>query len=125
MNPLPDHRRRPRTPYVDGRLAPARVAELEQAVAQDPALAARVAEFRRQNAALHEAFDAWLEEPVPPRLVDAARAPAPVAAGRWRRYAPHFAAAATLVLGVALGWFARETLLEREARRRRSRARPR
>ena len=98
--------------YVDGRLAPARVAELDEAVAQDPALAARVADFRRQNAALHEAFDAWLEDPVPPGLVAAAHAPG--GAGRWRRYAPHFAAAATLVLGVALGWFARETLLERD-----------
>lgn len=100
--------------YVDGRLAPARVAELDEAVAQDPALAAQVAEYRRQNAALHAAFDTWLDEPVPPRLVDAARAPAPDPAGRWRRYAPHFAAAATLVLGVALGWFGREALLERE-----------
>ena len=90
------------------------MAELDEAVAQDPALAAQVAEYRRQNAALHEAFDAWLDEPVPPRLVDAARAPAPDPAGRWRRYAPHFAAAATLVLGVALGWFGREALLERE-----------
>jgi len=98
--------------YVDGRLAPARVAELDEAVAQDPALAARVADFRRQNAALHEAFDAWLEEPVPPRLVAAARTPD--GSARWRRFAPHLAAAATLVLGVALGWFARETLLERD-----------
>ena len=45
--------------YIDGRLAPARTAELDEAVAQDPALAARVAEGRRQNAVLHEAFDAW------------------------------------------------------------------
>jgi len=98
--------------YVDGQLAPARAAEVDDAVAHDPALAARVADFRHQNAALHEAFDAWLEEPVPPDLVAAAHAPAD--AGRWRRFAPHFAAAATLVLGVALGWFARETLLERD-----------
>lgn len=99
--------------YVDGRLAPARAREFDEAVAQDPALAARVAEYRRQNAVLHEAFDAWLEEPMPPALVAAAHAPA-AAAGRWRRYAPHFAAAATLVLGIALCWFARETLLERD-----------
>jgi anti-sigma factor RsiW len=97
--------------YVDGRLAPARAAELDEAVANDSTLAARVADFRRQNAALHEAFDSWLEEPVPPGLVAAARAPGD--APRWRRYAPQFAAAATLVVGVALGWFAREALLER------------
>ncbi|MEP7274925.1 MAG: anti-sigma factor [Betaproteobacteria bacterium] len=98
--------------YVDGRLAPARAAAFEEALAHDTGLAARIAELRRQNATLREAFDPWIDEPVPQRLVDAARPPA--RADRWRRFAPHFAAAATLVLGVALGWFARETLLERD-----------
>lgn len=98
--------------YVDGRLPPARAAELDEVVARDPALAARVGELRHQNATLHEAFDPWLDEPIPPALIAAAHPPSAVA--RWRRYAPHFAAAATLVLGVAVGWFARESLLERE-----------
>ena len=110
--PAPHHRRRPAC--VRRRPACARASGgARGAVAPDPALAARVAEFRRQNAALHEAFDPWLDEPVPRRLVDAARAPAR-ASGRWRRFAPQFAAAATLVLGVALGWYGREALLERD-----------
>src|SRR4030095_12080491 len=85
--------------YVDGRLAPARAAELDEAVANDSTLAARVADFRRQNAMLHEAFDSWLEEPVPPGLVAAARAPGDSAG--WRRFAPHFAAGGAARLGAA------------------------
>ncbi len=98
--------------YVDGRLAPARAAEVEAAAARDAALAARVAELRRQSATLREAFDFWLAEPAPERLVDAARPPR--AHGGWRRFMPQFAAAATLVIGLAVGWYARESLLERE-----------
>jgi anti-sigma factor RsiW len=96
--------------YVDGRLAPGRVPDVEDAIAHDAAMAARVADLRKQNATLHEAFDPWLAEPIPQVLVAATKAPAE--ARRWRRFAPHFAAAATLVLGLAIGWFAREAVLE-------------
>ena len=98
--------------YADGQLPEARRLAFEQVMARDPALAAQVAEVRRQNASLRDAFDAWLAEPVPQRLLDAARPPARGAA--WRRLiAPIAASAATLVLGLAGGWYARDAALER------------
>jgi anti-sigma factor RsiW len=98
--------------YVDGQLPAPRVPEVERAIAGDPSLASRVALMRNQNAALREAFDPWLAEPIPQTLLAAAAPPAPEA--RWRRAAPWFAAAATLVLGVAIGWYARDATLARE-----------
>src|SRR6266496_1737773 len=97
--------------YVDGALAPARAADVEQAVAKDTAIAARIADMRQQNSVLREALDPWLSDPIPPALLDAARMPR--AAVRWRRFAPYFAAAATLLLGVASGWYLRDATLER------------
>jgi len=97
--------------YVDGALAPARVFDVEQALAKDPAIAIRVNEMRQQNALLREAFDPWLADPIPAVLVDAARAPQ--ARLPWRRFAPYFAIAATLMLGVASGWYLRDATLER------------
>jgi anti-sigma factor RsiW len=96
--------------YADGQLPVARIAEVEQALARDPALAARVADLRRQSSALHEAFDPWLADPIPPALLQAARPPEVTA--RWRRFMPYFAAAATLAMGVASGWYARDATLE-------------
>ncbi len=63
------------------------------------------------DALLREAFDDWLAEPIPPALIDAARPP--LRRLSWRRFVPHFAAAATLVIGIAVGWYARDALLER------------
>ena len=57
--------------YADGQLPEARRVAFEQAMARDPALAAQVAEVRRQNALLRDAFDECLAEPVPQRLIDA------------------------------------------------------
>ena len=70
------------------------------------------AEVRQQDALLHEAFDEWLEEPVPERLIDAARRPQGNAF--LRRYAAQVASVAMLVLGVTVGWFGRDALLESE-----------
>ena len=98
--------------YADGQLPEARRLAFEQAIAREPGLAAQVAEVRRQNASLRDAFDAWLAEPVPQRLLDAARPPARGAT--WRRLlAPIAASAATLVIGLAGGWYARDVALER------------
>lgn len=97
--------------YVDGALPPARVSDVEQALAKDSAIATRVAEMRQQNAALREIFDPWLADPIPAALVDAARPPRD--SMRWRRFAPYFAIAATLMLGIASGWYARDATLER------------
>lgn len=96
--------------YADRQLARARSAEFEEAMARDPALAAKVAEIERQNAWLRKGLAAALDEPLPRQLIDAARR----APRRFPRLvAPAFAAAATLVLGVGLGWYARDATLER------------
>jgi anti-sigma factor RsiW len=99
--------------YVDGQLAPGRIAAFEAALAADAGLATRVAELRALNAALRDALDPMLAEPVPGQLLAAASAPARSAGGARRWVAPAFAAAATLLVGVGLGWFARDALIER------------
>jgi anti-sigma factor RsiW len=98
--------------YVDGQLAPARASEVEQAIARDPALAARIGELRQQNTALREAFDPWIAEPIPQALLSAAAPPSAIR--RWRRTRPWLAAAASLAIGVAIGWYARDAWLARE-----------
>lgn len=113
--------------YVDGQLPAARLSSFEAALAHDAALAARVAQLRQHNAMLHDAFDPWLAEPLPERLIAAASAPegpaatpstaaaASKAAPRVARWMlPTAAAAATLVVGIGIGWFGRDALLQRE-----------
>lgn len=97
--------------YADGQLADERRVGVEQAIAHDASLAARVAAIREQNALLRHAFDPWLAEAIPPRLAAAAEGRA--LRGVLVRLWPVYAAAATLVLGLAVGWFARGGLLER------------
>jgi anti-sigma factor RsiW len=102
--------------YADRQLAPERAIAVEAALAGDPSLAARVAEIRAQNAALRDALDPVLAERIPERLLAAAQPSLPRAAGdtlmrRWGLRV--FAAAATLLLGVAVGWFGRDALIER------------
>jgi anti-sigma factor RsiW len=95
--------------YADGHAPAERVPAIEAALRDDPSLAQFVADVRRQNAALRDALDAPLAEPIPQRLLDAAAtAPPP----RWRRMLPGLAAAATLLLGCAIGWVARDAMLE-------------
>jgi anti-sigma factor RsiW len=84
--------------HVDGRLAPARAAEVEAWLAEHPDEAARVAALRQDRDALRAAYGPIAAEPLPARLVAAAeRAAAPA----WRRVA---AAALIFVLGGAVGW---------------------
>ena len=97
--------------YADGQLALERREAVEQALVREPALGVRVASIREQNAALRDAFDPWLAEAIPPRLVAAAEGRA--GGGRLLRMWPGLAAAATLVLGIAVGWFGRDAMLER------------
>jgi anti-sigma factor RsiW len=94
--------------YADGQADPARVPALEAALRDEPALAERVAAIRRQNVALRDALDAELAEPIPVRLLDAARPPRL----RWRRMLPAAAAAALILLGTGIGWIARDVTLE-------------
>jgi len=106
--PLPDT---DLSAYADRQLPAERAAVVEAVLARDPTLAARVAEIRAQNAALVAALDPWLSEPIPERLLAAATPPARPRAGWWK---PALAAAATLVLGLAVGWYGRDLLLERQ-----------
>jgi len=126
--------------YADGELDAARRAEIDAAIAQDPALAARVAKQRALRAEVAGAFDSVLAQPVPDRLRDAARGGALSGAGAPDSAAPAdrprgnvvqfpsrgtrapsapwrarewFAVAASLLLGIAISWryFAGDTSL--------------
>ena len=99
--------------YVDGRLSAAKAAGVDDALASDPALAARVAEMRAQNAALRDAFDLVLDEPIPDHLLAAAVPPA-LRDARHRRTLPlAIGFAATLLIGIFVGWLVRDALIER------------
>ena len=54
--------------YADGELDPARRAEIDAAIAKDPALARRVEQQRALRARLAGAFAKVLDQPVPERL---------------------------------------------------------
>ena len=113
MNPLPVSDA-DLNAYADGQLAASRVAAVEEALARDPALAAWVADARRHNADLRDALDPWLAEPIPERLIAAAAAPAKVAQRPVRRWlAPLATVAASLLVGLVAGWYARDSDLER------------
>lgn len=60
--------------YVDGETFPERQALIETWLAGDPAQAARVRTWRRQNQALRAAFGRILSEPLPAGLADLASA---------------------------------------------------
>jgi anti-sigma factor RsiW len=100
--------------YADRCMPPARIPGFEAALERDPALAARVAQIREQSAALRNALDPVLSEPIPARLLAAATPPSRTASlrRRTRLIAPYLAAAATLVIGVAVGWYARTLVME-------------
>src|SRR5687768_338859 len=59
--------------YVDGELDAASVARIEAALADDPDLAAVIARERALRQRLRSAFDPIVDEPVPERLIAAAR----------------------------------------------------
>jgi anti-sigma factor RsiW len=63
--------------FIDGELPPARHAEIAQAIASDPAVAARVAAYQHDKAAIVSAFAPVLGQPVPPALLAAAYAGPP------------------------------------------------
>jgi len=96
--------------YVDGELDAAAAARVEAALADDPELAAAVARERALRQHLQSAFAGIAEEPVPERLIAAARgetARPQIATGRparrggtWRYWG---AMAAGIVIGVLFG----------------------
>ncbi len=106
--------------YADHELDEKTRAAVEAAMASDPELARRVAHHQRLRARLRSAFEPVIEEPVPARLLEAARN-APAASGAPRgsnvvplprrgapeRSLPRWAAlAASLVVGALGGWLA-------------------
>lgn len=94
--------------YADRRLGPAEEARIAARLEQEPQLAARVADWRRQNAALHATFDAVLDEPVPARLLAAA---GPLGSAQAARRAPPLrwaAAVGWLALGLIAGYGVRD-----------------
>jgi anti-sigma factor RsiW len=98
--------------YADGQLPPERAAAIEARCNDDAEVMARIAEIRAQNAALRDALDPMLAEPVPPRLLAAAIAP-PQARRERRWLPPAVAAAAALLIGLGVGWLGRDALIER------------
>lgn len=107
--------------YVDGELDAATRASVEAAMQEDPDITKRVARHRAVREAMRGAFSAVLDEPVPDRLIAAARQAAPrsavadlslareaaqrknsAARGRWQPAAM----AASLLLGLGLGFLA-------------------
>jgi anti-sigma factor RsiW len=96
--------------YADNQLSRERAEEVAAELSREPALAARVAEIRRQNALLRGAFDPWLAEPLPRKLLAAATGAAKRGRPRWLPAA--VALAASLVLGVGIGWFGRGEMLQ-------------
>ena len=97
--------------WADRQLPLDRRTAFEQAMASEPALAAKAAEIERQNAWLRDGLDALLHEPLPRRLVDAARVPAQHPRS-WRWLPTAAAFAATLLIGLGGGWYLRDTDLE-------------
>jgi len=90
--------------YVDGELSESDRLKVESAVAADPALQERLEKHRRFRARMGGAFAGVLEEPVPERLLAAAKPSNVVAFPARRRAVPTWAAiAATLVVGVIAG----------------------
>jgi anti-sigma factor RsiW len=91
--------------YVDGALDPARRAEVEAWLAENPEAAARAAFYARVNESLHQRFDHIMAEPIPEAMT------------RPRRWRPTMSlrgaaiAAGWLVAGLAGGWFANELLV--------------
>ena len=100
--------------YADGQLAPSRAGVVDEALARDPVLAARVTAAKRHNADLRDALDPWLADPIPDRLLTAAVAPTAAARNSSQRWlVPLVATAASLLVGLGAGWYARDSDLER------------
>ncbi|HET7824411.1 MAG TPA: anti-sigma factor [Anaeromyxobacter sp.] len=96
--------------FVDGRLPPERARAIDERLAEDPALAAEVRQYRAQRTALHDRFDPVLGEPIPARMLQGRTSS--------RRALARLSIAAALVLvGAAGGSLATRIYLERRAAR--------
>lgn len=98
--------------YADKQLSAERAARVAAVLAREPALAARVAEIRRQNALLRDALDPWLAEALPRQLLTAATPQAAHRRPGGMRWAWPALAAASLLVGLGIGWFGRGERIE-------------
>ncbi len=102
--------------YADGRLDPARRADVERYLASNAEAAERVAEYARQNVTLREVFASVLSEPVPQRMVNAAsrlqRRRGALVAASWAAVG----AIVGLVFGGFAGWSLHPDIAQLEAR---------
>lgn len=83
--------------FADGMLLPEAAEKVEAYLAANPQAAAEVADYRQINAALHEAYDRVLDEPVPAAQVAVARNARP------RMAVPMAAAIAGMAVGIVIG----------------------
>jgi anti-sigma factor RsiW len=107
--------------YVDDELEAEARAAVERAIAQSPELARRVARQQELRRQLRGAFDAVLNEPVPARLIDAARGKKSERTVRHWSWPEWSAMAASVVLGAVLSQtmlrpFTAEPIVARDGR---------
>jgi anti-sigma factor RsiW len=88
--------------YIDGELSPERAAAVEAAMADDPALAARVRAFQADRQALVDTYRRLADAPVPAALLKAAGTPPPRRRPRIRIIGFAFAGAAALAACLVL-----------------------
>lgn len=86
--------------YADNRLDGARLAQVETWLAAHPEHRAQVDAWRAQSARLHRAYDALLDQPIPPRLLP------PANASHWLNLR-RVAAIGWLMLGAVTGFVLR------------------
>ena len=91
--------------YADGEADAATRALIEEAMRGDPDVSRRIAQHRAMREAMRGAFSAVMDEPVPQRLIDAARGHTAASSRRRRVSNPlPLAMAASLLIGLALGY---------------------
>ena len=96
--------------WVDGRLPPDRMQEVEDWLDAHPDKAKRWRAYRADREILGDLFDPILADPVPMRLN-----PGVIRSRAWRPQALRAAAAVfLLILGGAAGWFAHDERMERD-----------
>ena len=98
--------------YADGQLSPESAARVAAEIEREPALASRIGAIRAHNAQLRGALDPWLAEPLPRQLIAAATPPRAREGVAIRRAWPAIAVAASLCIGVAVGWLVRGEMLQ-------------
>ena len=96
--------------WVDGQLSAERAREIEAYLSTRPDAAERLEAYRAQKRELHALFDPVLDEPLPERVLAAARPPA---RSRARAIA---AAVAIALVGGAAGWVLRGSIASQEER---------